>query len=190
MRTKGCHFSYFSKTFQTKKKLKRPKMTKIASRGPALNFLLTFSLSPRSSAVLFLCLFVSYLFRVSCSTDMCSLDLLQENLLKGRRESAKRSTCTCMLKEEMTVTKVLGGYFRLHWRASAEAIAPNMRTTLKIFLSLFVFLQLHRLVTCRPLSVKDTSCPRRGVISSTSLSAFRSAVRRYFVWDMFSCGLS
>ena len=113
---------------------------------------------------------------------MCSLDLLQENLLKGRRESAKRSTCTCMLKEEMTVTKVLGGYFRLHWRASAEAIAPNMRTTLKIFLSPFVFLQLHRLVTCRPLSVKDTSCPRRGVISSTSLSAFRSAVRRYFVW--------
>ena len=37
---KWCHFSFFSKSFQTKKKIKalRPKMTKIASRGggPAL----------------------------------------------------------------------------------------------------------------------------------------------------------
>ena len=30
---KWCHFSYFSKSFQTQ----RPKMTKIASRGPALD---------------------------------------------------------------------------------------------------------------------------------------------------------
>ena len=36
---KWCHFSYFSKTFQTKKKFKkpRPKMTKIASRGSCLH---------------------------------------------------------------------------------------------------------------------------------------------------------
>ena len=34
---KWCHFSYFLKTFQTKKfKKLRPKMTKTASRGPAL----------------------------------------------------------------------------------------------------------------------------------------------------------
>ena len=35
MRTKWRHFSFFSKSFQTKKKIKalRPKMTKIASRG-------------------------------------------------------------------------------------------------------------------------------------------------------------
>ena len=34
----GVIFHFFSKTFQTKKKIKalRPKMTKIASRGPAL----------------------------------------------------------------------------------------------------------------------------------------------------------
>ena len=35
---KWCHFSFFSKSFQTKKKIKalRPKMTKIASRGSCL----------------------------------------------------------------------------------------------------------------------------------------------------------
>ena len=35
------------------------------------------------------CLFVSYLFRVGHSTDMCSL--LQENLLGGKKESVSRS---------------------------------------------------------------------------------------------------
>ena len=36
-----CHFSFFSKSFQTIKKIKalRPKMTKIASRGSCLNTL-------------------------------------------------------------------------------------------------------------------------------------------------------
>ena len=37
---------------------------------------------------LFVCLFVSYLFRVGHSTDMCSL--LQENLLGGKKESVSR----------------------------------------------------------------------------------------------------
>ena len=36
------------------------------------------------------CLFVSYLFRVGHSTDMCSLSLLQENLLGGKKESVSR----------------------------------------------------------------------------------------------------
>ena len=35
------------------------------------------------------CLFVSYLFRAGHSTDMCSL--LQENLLRGKKESVSRS---------------------------------------------------------------------------------------------------
>ena len=37
---KWCHFSYFSKTFQTKKEFKelRLKMTKIASKGSCFNF--------------------------------------------------------------------------------------------------------------------------------------------------------
>ena len=38
---------------------------------------------------LFVCLFVSYLFRVGHSTDMYSL--LQENLLGGKKESVSRS---------------------------------------------------------------------------------------------------
>ena len=38
---------------------------------------------------MFVCLFVSYLFRVGHSTDMCSL--LQENLLGGKKESVSRS---------------------------------------------------------------------------------------------------
>ena len=45
---------------------------------------------------LFVCLFVSYLFRVGHSTDMCSL--LQENLLGKERECIE-VICTRMLKE-------------------------------------------------------------------------------------------
>ena len=51
---------------------------------------------------LFVCLFVSYLFRVGHSTDMCSL--LKENLLGEERECIE-VTCTCMLKEDMMKMK-------------------------------------------------------------------------------------
>ena len=40
------------------------------------------------TVVLLVCLFVSYLFRVGHSTDMCSL--LQENLLGGKKEGVSR----------------------------------------------------------------------------------------------------
>ena len=43
------------------------------------------------------CLFVSYLFRVGHSTDMCSL--LQENLLGGKERECIEVICTPMLKE-------------------------------------------------------------------------------------------
>ena len=43
----------------------------------------------RTFILVFVCLFVSYLFRVGHSTDMCSL--LQENLLGGKKESVSRS---------------------------------------------------------------------------------------------------
>ena len=60
------------------------------------------------------------------------------------------------------------------------------------FLTPFVFLLLHRFVICCRFSVKLSPWNRlpSPVISSTSLSSFRSAVRCYFVSDMFSCGLS
>ena len=45
----------------------------------------------------FVCLFVSYLFRVGHSTDMCSL--LQENLLGKKRVYRGHNLCTCMLKK-------------------------------------------------------------------------------------------
>ena len=49
------------------------------------------------------CLFVSYLFRVGHSTDMCSL--LQENLLGGKKESVSRSYVHVCWKKVMKMKR-------------------------------------------------------------------------------------
>ena len=68
MRTKVVSFFIFSKSFQTKKKIKalRPKMTKIASRGSCLNTLFRKFNQPAS-------------FSVAAS---CSKNYLYKNILK------------------------------------------------------------------------------------------------------------
>ena len=60
------------------------------------------------------------------------------------------------------------------------------------FLTPFVFLLLHCLVTCRPFSVKLSPSGTGCLLLSSllRLSSFRSAVRRFFVSDKFSYGLS
>ena len=88
---------------------------------------------------LFVCLFVSYLFRVGHSTDMFSL--LQENLLGGKKESVSRSYVHGRRGIVMTRSAARGPQKKMHagcsagWRKREKKNARGLQRWLELFFS-------------------------------------------------------